>query len=64
MKRLVDANLEIANIRPEVDSRDKMYINTRMILMPIVLGWLLQKCVHNKIDMLRMKNIEVDEATK
>lgn len=58
MKRLIDANLEIANIRPEVDSRDKMYINARMIMMPIVLGWLIQKCIHNKIDMHRMKNME------
>ena len=61
MKRLIDANLEIANIRPEVDLRDKMYINARMIMMPIVLGWLVQKCIHNKIDMYRMKNMEEKE---
>lgn len=61
MKRLIDANLEIANIRPEVESRDKMYINVRMIMMPIILGWLVQKCVHNKIDLHRMKKLKEKE---
>jgi lipopolysaccharide biosynthesis glycosyltransferase len=61
MKRLIDANLEIANIRPDVESRDKMYINARMIMMPIVLGWLVQKCIHNKIDLYRMTKLEENE---
>lgn len=54
MKRLIDANLEIANIRPEVDSKDRMYINSRMVMMPTVLGWFVQKCIHNKIDLHKM----------
>lgn len=56
MKRLIDANLEIANIREDVDAKDKMYINTRMVIMPVVLGWLMQKCIHNKIDLQKKKN--------
>lgn len=56
MKRLIDANIEIANLRPEVDSKDKMYINVRMFMMPVVLGWLVQKCIHNKIDLKKMQN--------
>ena len=61
IKRLIDTNLEIANIRPEVDSKDKMYINARMIMMPIVLGWLVQKCIHNKIDLHRMTKLDERE---
>lgn len=56
MKRLIDANIEIANLRPQVDSKDKMYINVRMFMMPVVLGWLVQKCIHNKIDVIKIKN--------
>ena len=58
MRRLIDANLEIANLRPDVDLRDKMYINVRMVMMPVVLGWLVQKCIHNKIDLARMNRQE------
>ena len=61
MKRLIDANLEIANIREDVDAKDKMYINTRMAMMPVVLGWLIQKCIHNKIDLQKMKKLEDKE---
>jgi len=61
MKRLIDANLEIANIREDVDAKDKMYINTRMAMMPVVLGWLIQKCIHNKIDLQKMKKLEEKE---
>lgn len=56
MKRLIDTNIEIANLRPQVDSKDKMYINVRMFMMPVVLGWLVQKCIHNKIDVIKIKN--------
>lgn len=61
IKRLIDANLEIANIRPEVESKDRMYINTRMVMMPAILGWLVQKCIHNKIDLHRMSKLEEKE---
>ena len=61
MKRLIDANLEIANIRPEVESKDRMYINARMVMMPAILGWLVQKCIHNKIDLHRMSKLEEKE---
>ena len=54
MKRLIDANLEIANIRPEVEFKDKMYINARMMMMPVILGWFVQKCIRNKIDLCRI----------
>ena len=64
MKRLIDANLEIANLRPGVNSRDKMYINIRMIMMPVVLGWLIQKCIHNKIDLAKIKNLEYEEEAR
>lgn len=33
-----------------------MYINVRMFMMPVVLGWLVQKCIHNKIDLKKMQN--------
>ncbi len=61
MKRLIDANLEIANIRPKVESKDRMYINARMVMLPVVLGWLVQKCIHNKIDLYRMSKLEEKE---
>lgn len=61
MKRLIDANLEIANIREDVDAKDKMYINTRMVMMPVVLGWLMKKCIHNKIDLQKKKKLENKE---
>lgn len=56
MTRLIDANKEIANLKNEVDSqKDKMYINIRMALVPVVLSWFVSKCIRNKIDM--KKNI-------
>lgn len=58
MRRLIDANLEIANLRKDVNLMDKMYINVRMVMMPVVLGWLVQKCIHNKIDLARMNRQE------
>lgn len=61
IKRLIEANFEIANLRPEVDSKDKMYINTRMAMMPVVLGWLIQKCIHNKIDLAKIKHRNYEE---
>lgn len=61
MKRLIEANLEIANIKPNVETRDKMYINARMAIMPVILGWLVAKSIHNKIDLYRQKKIEEKE---
>ena len=61
MKRLIEANLEIANIKPNVETRDKMYINARMAIMPVILGWLVSKSIHNKIDLYRQKKIEEKE---
>lgn len=49
MKRLIDANLEIANIRTEVDSKDKMYINTRIVMLPVVLSWLYKNVSITKL---------------
>ena len=60
MKRLIDANVEIANIRPEVELKDKMYINARMVMMPAILGWFVQRCIHNKIDSHKMKKQEIE----
>lgn len=53
MKSLIDANKEIANMKPEADLKDKMYINVRLALMPAVLSWFTVKCIHNKIDLLK-----------
>lgn len=64
MKRLVDANLEIANLKPNVDSKDKIYINVRIALMPIILGWLAQKCIHNKIDLAKSKKKYKEEQER
>lgn len=61
MKRLIAGNLEIANLRDNVSSRDKMYINARMVMMPAILAWLVQKCIHNKIDLVRIRNREESE---
>ncbi len=35
-----------------------MYINARMAIMPVILGWLVSKSIHNKIDLYRQKKIE------
>lgn len=61
MRRLIDAHLEVANLRPDVDTKDKMYINVRMALMPAILAWLTQKAIHNKIDLYRKRKREVEE---
>lgn len=61
MKRLIDGYFEVANLRPEVSLRDKMYINARMVMMPAILAWLFQKCIHNKIDLARIKRYEDSE---
>lgn len=61
MKRLINSNLEIANIRPQVELKDKMYINARMALMPAILGWLVKKSINNKIDLYRMSKLEEKE---
>lgn len=59
IKRLIEANVEIANIRPEVAFRDKMYINARMVMMPVILGWFVQKCIQNRINFYKMsKKVE------
>lgn len=55
MKRLISANKEIANLKPTVNSKDKMYINIRMAMIPALLSWFTYKCIHNKIDMLKSK---------
>ena len=61
MKRLIGANLEIANLKPNVGIKYKIYINTRMAIMPVMLGWLIQKGIHNKIDLCRMAKFEEKE---
>ena len=61
MKRLIDANVEIANIIPEVEQKDKMYIATRMVMMPAILGWFIQKCIHNKINIYKMSKQDKKE---
>jgi len=38
-----------------------MYINARMAIMPVILGWLVSKSIHNKIDLYRQKKIEEKE---
>lgn len=58
MIRLIDANLEIANIRPNVEFKDRMFINVRMCLMPAVLSWLVQKSIRNRIDIYRQSKHE------
>ena len=60
MKSLIDANKEIANMKPEADLKDKMYINVRLALIPATLSWFTTKCIHNKIDLLR-KNFQKRE---
>lgn len=55
MGRLISANKEIANLKPSVDKKDKMYINVRMALVPAILSWFISKSIHNKIDRLRNK---------
>lgn len=61
MKRLINSNIEIANIRPQVELKDKMYINARMAMMPAILGWLVKKSINNKIDLYRMSKLEEKE---
>lgn len=58
IKRLIDANVEIANIRPEVALKDKMYINARMVMMPAILGWFVQRCIQNRINFYKMSKKE------
>ena len=53
MKRLIDANKEIANMKPEADLKDKMYINIRLAMIPATLSWFTTKCIRNKIDVLK-----------
>lgn len=55
MGRLISANKEIANLKPFVSKKDKMYINVRMALVPAILSWFISKSIHNKIDHFRNK---------
>lgn len=60
MKRLIDANKEVANLKPNVDKKDKMYINIRMAMVPALLAWFTNKCIQNKIDRIRSRKREDD----
>lgn len=57
MSRLIDAHKEIANLKPEVDGRDTLYINVRLAMMPAILSWFTAKCIRNKLDRLKIKTI-------
>lgn len=53
MRRLAEAHYEILNIKetePNIDSRDKVYIDARRISFIGVSSWLMQKAFRNNID--------------
>lgn len=61
MKRLAEAHYEIANIKdkePNIDSRDKIYINARKLSFIGVCSWLIQKAFRNSIDRKRKQKEE------
>ena len=60
--RVIDVNKEIANLRPNVDKRDKMYINIRLASLPALLSWFTIKCIRNKIDKLKGKRTEKEKT--
>lgn len=61
MKRLIDANKEIANLKPNVDKKDKLYINIRLAMLPALLSWFVAKCIRNKIDKLKMASLKKEQ---
>ncbi|MCI8470093.1 MAG: glycosyltransferase family 2 protein [Clostridia bacterium] len=61
MKRLIEANKEIANLKPNADRKDKMYIDIRLAMLPALLSWFTVKCIHNKIDRYKMKLSEKEK---
>ena len=61
MKRLAEAHYEILNIKDKeqnINSRDKIYIDTRKISFIGVSSWLIQKAFRNNIDRKRRQKEE------
>ena len=61
MKRLAEAHYEISNIKdkePNINSRDKIYIDARKISFIGVSSWLIQKAIRNNIDRKRRQKEE------
>lgn len=53
LRRLADAHIEIANIKdkePNINLKDKIYINIRKISFIAVSSWLIQKSLRNNLD--------------
>lgn len=58
MRRLSEAHYEISNIKetePNINSRDKIYIDARKISFIGVSSWLIQKAFRNNIDRKRQQ---------
>lgn len=61
IRRLAEAHYEISNIKetePNIDSRDKIYIDARKISFIGVSSWLIQKAFRNNIDRKRKQKEE------
>ena len=65
MRRLAEAHYEILNIKdnePNIDSKDKIYIDARKVSFIGVSSWLIQKAIRNNIDRKRKKK-EAEKQT-
>lgn len=60
--RMIEVNKEIANLKPNLDPRDKMYVNIRLASVPALLSWFTVKCIRNKIDRLKQKVSDKEEC--
>lgn len=63
LRRLADAHIEIANIKdkePNINLKDKIYINIRKISFIAVSSWLIQKAIRNNLDR-RKKQKEIEK---
>ena len=65
MHRLADAHYEIVNIKnsePNIDLKDKIYIDGRKVSFIAVSSWLIQKAFRNNLDR-RKKQKEAEKQT-
>lgn len=67
IKRLIKAHYEIANIKkiePNLNSKDKIYINVRKASFIFVASWLVQKAFRNNLDRKMQQKKEEKQELK
>lgn len=67
LQSLFDRYYEIANLKenePNINSRDKMYIDARKVSLIATSTWVIQKAIRNKLDRINQKRREEKQNLK